>query len=87
MSFRLGYRMLEVIWPYREVDGPMLPVCFFVFPACCSCKLLPLGGKIFQNRKVSSPAPVTRVYPSGLAARYNTLYVWPVSVAIRFMLG
>ena len=26
-------------------------------------------GKIFQNRKVSSPAPVTIVLPSGFIAR------------------
>ena len=25
-----------------------------------------IAGNTFQNRRVSSPAPVTRVYPSGL---------------------
>tara|TARA_B110000503_G_C6917318_1_gene317176 strand:+ start:232 stop:378 length:147 start_codon:yes stop_codon:yes gene_type:complete len=30
-------------------------------------------GKIFQNLKVSSPAPVTTVFPHGLIAKYNTL--------------
>lgn len=44
-------------------------------------------GNIFQNRRVSSPAPVTTLCPSGLMLRYNTLYVWPVSVAIFCMLG
>jgi len=33
------------------------------------------GGNTFQNLSVSSPAPVTRVYPSGLHDRYNTLNV------------
>jgi hypothetical protein len=28
-----------------------------------------LGGKTFQKRRVSSPAPVTKVYPSGLHER------------------
>lgn len=28
-----------------------------------------LGGNTFQKRSVSSPAPVTRVRPSGLAAK------------------
>jgi hypothetical protein len=28
-----------------------------------------LGGKAFQNLSVSSPAPVTSVYPSGLQER------------------
>ena len=45
------------------------------------------GGNTFQNLSVSSPAPVTRVWPSGLAARYKTRYEWPVRVAMRFMLG
>lgn len=30
-------------------------------------------GNAFQNRRVSSPAPVTIVCPSGDMARYNTL--------------
>jgi hypothetical protein len=38
-------------------------------------------GNTFQNRSVSSPAPVTIVCPSGEMAKYNTLYVWPVNVA------
>ena len=37
-------------------------------------------GNIFQNLRVSSPAPVTIVSPSGLIAKNNTLDVWPVSV-------
>ena len=35
--------------------------------------LYSFSGKTFQNRKVSSPAPVTIVDPSGLIERYNTL--------------
>lgn len=35
---------------------------------------LDLGpGKAFQNLRVSSPAPVTIVWPSGDIAKYNTL--------------
>lgn len=44
-------------------------------------------GKMFQNRKVSSPAPVTIVEPSGLVARYRTRWVWPFKVATFFILG
>lgn len=29
-------------------------------------------GKMFQNRRVSSPAPVTMFDPSGLIERYST---------------
>lgn len=32
-----------------------------------------IEGKTFQNLKVSSPAPVTIVEPSGLVAKYKTL--------------
>jgi hypothetical protein len=48
-----------------------------------SCRL----GKIFQNLKVSSPAPVTIVLPSGLIAKYSTLYVCPVKVATFSIFG
>jgi len=44
-------------------------------------------GKTFQNRNVSSPAPVTTVWPSGDIARYKTLYVCPVKVATFDMEG
>jgi len=44
-------------------------------------------GNTFQNRSVSSPAPVTMVCPSGEIARYNTLYVWPVKVASLDIVG
>jgi hypothetical protein len=44
-------------------------------------------GKMFQNLKVSSPAPVTIDEPSGLIAKYKTLYVCPVSVAIFSIVG
>ena len=37
-------------------------------------------GKTFQNRRVSSPAPVTMDSPSGLIARYNTRRLCPVKV-------
>jgi hypothetical protein len=43
--------------------------------------MLFLGGKMFQNRSVSSPAPVTMLVPSGDMAKYNTRIEWPVSVA------
>jgi len=39
------------------------------------------GGNTFHKRSVSSPAPVTMLWPSGDTARYNTLYEWPVKVA------
>lgn len=35
--------------------------------------LLFCPGKTLQNRSVSSPAPVTMVWPSGATARYSTL--------------
>lgn len=44
-------------------------------------------GKTCQKRRVSSPAPVTIVDPSGDMAKYRTLYVWPVSVATLDMVG
>lgn len=46
-----------------------------------------LEGKTFQNLIVSSPAPVTIVYPSGLIDKYKTLKVCPVKVAIFSILG
>jgi hypothetical protein len=46
-----------------------------------------LFGKTFQKRRVSSPAPVTMVLPSGLIARYSTRKVCPVSVAVFYILG
>jgi hypothetical protein len=36
---------------------------------------LALGpGNMFQKRRVSSPAPVTTLWPSGDIARYRTLW-------------
>ena len=35
-------------------------------------------GNTDQKRSVSSPAPVTMVWPSGDTARYSTRSVWPV---------
>ena len=49
--------------------------------------LLLLSGKTCQNLSVSSPAPVTIVLPSGLVAKYKTLYVCPVKVASFVILG
>ena len=46
-----------------------------------------IGGNIFQNRNVSSPAPVTILSPSGLIDKYKTLYVCPVKVAILCIFG
>ena len=60
------------------------------FPSFLFFKL----GKTFQNLKVSSPAPVTTVFPQGLIAKYKTLnkyliyrIVCPVKVAIFCILG
>lgn len=44
-------------------------------------------GNTFQNLRVSSPAPVTIFSPSGLIARYSTLMLCPVKVAIFFIEG
>lgn len=44
-------------------------------------------GKTFQNLRVSSPAPVTIVLPSGLIARYKTLNECPVNVLILSIFG
>ena len=42
-------------------------------PSKILCSILSLGfdgpGKMFQKRRVSSPAPVTTVLPSGFIAR------------------
>ena len=45
------------------------------------------GGNTFQKRNVSSPAPVTMDWPSGLIARYKTRKVCPVMVANLVMDG
>lgn len=42
---------------------------------------------MLQNLKVSSPAPVTIVVPSGFIAKYKTLYVCPVNVSIFYIFG
>lgn len=52
-------------------------------PSLCPC----LRPKVVQNRSVSSPAPVTIVLPSGLIAKYNTRYVWPVRLTTWVMEG
>jgi hypothetical protein len=41
------------------------------FPSFLFFKL----GKTFQNLRVSSPAPVTIVFPHGLIAKYKTLII------------
>mmetsp|Transcript_7176 Transcript_7176/g.28981 ORF Transcript_7176/g.28981 Transcript_7176/m.28981 type:complete len:89 (+) Transcript_7176:46-312(+) len=46
-----------------------------------------MPGKTFQKRNVSSPAPVTMVWPSGEMARKSTRRVWPVSVVSLDILG
>ena len=46
-----------------------------------------LPGKTFQNLNVSSPAPVTIVWPHGDIARYNTRILWPVNVATFLIVG
>jgi len=72
MSLRLGFKpqaFLLVGWVITEVINDPAIGLFIVFFA----EVAPAGGNIFQNRSVSSPAPVTKVYPSGLAAKYNTL--------------
>jgi hypothetical protein len=64
--------MLHPSTPYRiiliESKIPPLEVCL-------------LFAKMVQNRNVSSPAPVTIVWPSGLIAKYNTREVCPVNAA------
>ena len=44
-------------------------------------------GNKFQNRRVSSPAPVTMLEPQGLMPRYKTLYVCPDRVATFYIVG
>jgi hypothetical protein len=44
-------------------------------------------GNMFQNLRVSSPAPVTIFWPHGLIERYKTLYEWPVKVATFYIDG
>ncbi len=48
---------------------------------------LTLLGKAFQNLRVSSPAPVTMVYPEGFIAKKRTLLEWPVKVVVFCRLG
>lgn len=52
-----------------------------------SYSFLVVYGKTFQNLRVSSPAPVTIVFPSGLTAKYKTLNVCPVRTAILSIVG
>ncbi len=67
---------------------PQRMLMFYTFKMLF-CGLLSsfLPGNTFQNLKVSSPAPVTTVLPSGLIARYRTLKVCPVKVDIFYILG
>lgn len=44
-------------------------------------------GKTFQKRRVSSPAPVTMVDPSGDMVRYSTRMVCPIRVETFSILG
>ena len=60
-------RIVEVIKYHLNIMLSVLriPPDFLVAPSV-------RFGKTFQNRRVSSPAPVTIVLPSGLIARYRT---------------
>jgi hypothetical protein len=69
------------------LEGNNYELPFPITPAPTAPLLLRDLGKMFQNLRVSSPAPVTIEAPSGLIARYKTLNVWPVSVAIFSMEG
>lgn len=46
-----------------------------------------LLGNAFQNLNVSSPAPVTMVYPDGFIAKKRTRLEWPVRVVVFWRLG
>jgi hypothetical protein len=48
---------------------------------------LTLLGKAFQNLSVSSPAPVTIVYPEGFIAKKSTRLEWPVRVVVFWRVG
>jgi hypothetical protein len=74
MSRLLGYK-LEFTLPttFNPPSGPILLLLAF--------------GNIFQNLNLSSPAPVTIELPSGFIAKYKTLNVCPVSVAIFSIVG
>ena len=64
------------------LEGKRVELPFPMTPAPMAPLLLLLFGNTFQKRNVSSPAPVTIDEPSGLIAKYSTLKVCPVSVAI-----
>eukprot|EP00958_Prasinococcus_capsulatus_P001502 scaffold137_cov398-Prasinococcus_capsulatus_cf.AAC.24 len=55
-------------------------------PNCKTVSYLALGH-IFQKRKVSSPAPVTMLDPSGLTASCRTREVCPVKAATFLSVG
>ena len=62
-------RRLDAVGCHR-----MMPICSMRAPAPSPpTPSRSLFAKHFQNRSVSSPAPVTTVCPSGLIARYKTL--------------
>lgn len=75
----LGIKAVIKISHLRQMDS--------VFSVDFSLVSFSRFGKIFQNLKVSSPAPVTIVVPYGFIARYSTLYVCPVKVSIFSILG
>jgi len=64
------------------LDGNKVELPLPTTPAPTVPLLLLALGNTFQNLRVSSPAPVTIEDPSGLIAKYNTLNVCPVKVAI-----
>lgn len=69
---------------YR-ISAPMPGRSKLLLPAEAAAALR--DGNSFQNRSVSSPAPVTTVSPSGAMAKYRTREVWPDSVATLVMDG
>jgi hypothetical protein len=48
-------------------------------------RVLRVGGKTFQKRRVSSPAPVTIVWPSGDIDKYSTRVAWPCTTMTMMM--
>ena len=75
------HKILYTCYRYRICALPSAPTP----PSFATCDFGP--GKTFQKRSVSSPAPVTIVWPSGEMARYRTRSVCPVNVASFDMLG
>lgn len=82
--FKPPTRKRTAPWRSQSMHSPPPPRPTVTARSCGPWKA-PVGdergpGKTFQNRSVSSPAPVTIVSPVGLTARYSTRHVWPVRV-------